>query len=60
MTRSTISSIAASKTNKPLAGLTSFCYKCDPKNALRSLTLGSALAVLKCLTPKHIKFETNI
>lgn len=51
VTQAAVSSIAASKTNRPFASLMDFCCKCDPKliteNVLRSLILSGALDCFK-------------
>ncbi|AUG91405.1 DNA polymerase III subunit alpha [Candidatus Hodgkinia cicadicola] len=56
-----ISSIAASKTNKPFASLTDFCCKCDSnlitENVLRSLILGGAF---DCFQLSRAKMVSNL
>ncbi|XXN13605.1 MAG: DNA polymerase III subunit alpha [Candidatus Hodgkinia cicadicola] len=74
VTQAAISSIAASKTNRPFTSLMDFCCKCDPKliteNVLRSLILSGALDCFKLsraqmisnlkLIQNCIKFKTDI
>ncbi|AUG34186.1 DNA polymerase III subunit alpha [Candidatus Hodgkinia cicadicola] len=74
VSQAAVSSIAASKTNKPFTSLTDFCCKCDSKliteNVLRSLILGGALDCFKLsraqmvsnLKSIHdcIKFKTDL
>lgn len=58
VTQAVISSIAASKTNRPFASLTDFCRKCDPEliteNVLRSLILSGAFDCFKLPRAKMI------